>query len=74
MTVMNTVTLSMTIAALKFLLVQKIDNMMIIYSYKVKIKKKTSLAVREEQQNSVRDINIYKEIDNIIQYCKEQDF
>ena len=32
-----------------------------------------SPAVREEQQNSVRDINIYDEI-NIIQYCKEQDF
>ena len=37
-------------------------------------KKKSSLVVREEQQNSVRDINIYNEIDNIIQYCKEQDF
>ena len=37
-------------------------------------KKKSSLVVREEQQNSVRDINIYNEIDNIIQYCKEQHF
>ena len=37
-------------------------------------KKKSSHSVREEQQNSVRDINIYNEIDNIIQYCKEQDF
>ena len=33
-----------------------------------------SPAVGEEQQNSVRDINIYDEIFNIIQYCKEQDF
>ena len=33
-----------------------------------------SPAVGEEQQNSVRDINIYDEINNIIQYCKEQDF
>ena len=33
-----------------------------------------SPAVGEEQQNSVRDINIYDEIINIIQYCKEQDF
>ena len=33
-----------------------------------------SPAVREEQQNSVRDINIYGEINNIIQYCNEQNF
>ena len=33
-----------------------------------------SPAVGEEEQNSVRDINIYDEIYNIIQYCKEQDF
>ena len=30
--------------------------------------------VREDQQNSVREINIYDEINNIIQYCKEQAF
>ena len=30
--------------------------------------------IGEEQQNSVREINIYDEINNIIQYCKEQDF
>ena len=32
-----------------------------------------SPAVGEEQQNSVRDINVYDEINNIIQYCKEHD-
>ena len=31
-------------------------------------------AVREEQQNSIRDISIYDEINNVIQYSKEQDF
>ena len=30
--------------------------------------------VGEEQQNSVREINIDDEINNIILYCKEQDF
>ena len=33
-----------------------------------------SPAAGEEQQNSVRDINIYDEINNIIQYCTEQHF
>ena len=33
-----------------------------------------SPAAGEEQQNSVRDINIYDEVNNIVQYCKEQDF
>ena len=54
MTVMNTVTLSVTIAALKFLLVQKIDNMMIIYSYKVKIKKIKSCCQRRTTKFSKR--------------------
>ena len=33
-----------------------------------------SPAVGEERKNSVREINIYDEINNIIQYSKEQDF
>ena len=52
MTVMKAVKLSMTKAALKFLLVQKIDNMMIIYSYKVKIKKNQVLLL--EKNNKIQ--------------------
>ena len=33
-----------------------------------------SVPVWKEQQNSVRDINVYDETNNIIQYCKEPDF
>ena len=33
-----------------------------------------SPAVEEERKNSVREINIYDEINNIIKYSKEQDF
>ena len=43
-------------------------------SENVEIHSNESPAVGEEQQNSVRHINIYDEINNIIQYCKEQDF
>ena len=39
MTVMKAATLSMTIAALKLILVQKMESMVIIYSYRVKMKK-----------------------------------
>ena len=31
-------------------------------------------AVREERQNSIRDISIYDEINNVIQFSKEKDF
>ena len=49
------------------------DNLQ-LQSENEEIHSNESPPVREEQQNSVREINIYDEINNIIQYCKEQDF
>ena len=49
------------------------DNLQ-LQSENDKIYSNESPPVREEQQNSVREINFYDEISNIIQYCKEQDF
>ena len=49
------------------------DNLQ-LQSENEKIHSNESPPVGEEQQNSVREINIYDEIHNIIQYCKEQDF
>ena len=49
------------------------DNLQ-LQSENEKIHSNESPPVGEEQQNSVREINIYDEINNIIQYCKEQDF
>ena len=46
MTVMNAVTLSVTTAALKSLLVQKMDSMVIIHSCRVKMKKLIPMKVR----------------------------
>ena len=77
MTVIKAMTLSMTIAALKFLLVQKMDSMVIIYSHIVKMKKFISMKVlllEKNNKNSLRNINICDEINNIFQYCKKQYF
>ena len=52
---------------------QHVDNLQ-LQSENEEIHSNESPPVREEQQNSVREINIYDEINNIIQYCKEQDF
>ena len=49
------------------------DNLQ-LQSENEEIHSNESPPVREDQQNSVREINIYDEINNIIQYCKEQDF
>ena len=49
------------------------DNLQ-LQSENEEIHSNESPPVREEQQNSVREANIYDEINNIIQYCKEQDF
>ena len=48
------------------------DNLQ-LQSENEEIHSNDSPAVGEEHQNSVRDINIYGETNNIIQYCKEQD-
>ena len=48
------------------------DNLQ-LQSENEEIHSNESPAVGEEHQNSVRDINIYGETNNIIQYCKEQD-
>ena len=48
------------------------DNLQ-LQSENEEIHSNDSTAVGEEHQNSVRDINIYGETNNIIQYCKEQD-
>ena len=56
MTVMKAVTLSMTIAALKFLLVQKMDSMVIIYSYRVKMKKFIPMKVLLLEKNILYNI------------------
>ena len=49
---------------------------MMIYSYRVKMKKFIPIksSCRKRANNSVKEINIYDEINNIIQYCKEQKF
>ena len=64
----------MTIAALKFLQVQKMDSMVIIYSYRVKMKKFIAMKVLLSYKSNKTEINIYDEIYHIIQYCKKQDF
>ena len=54
MTVMKAVTLSMTIEAMKFLLVQKMDSMVIICSYRKKTKKFIPLkALLLEKNNKI---------------------
>ena len=52
MTVMKAVTLSMTIEALKFLLVQKMRSMVIIYSYRVKMTKFIPMKVLLLEKNN----------------------
>ena len=52
---------------------QHVDNLQ-LQSENEEIHSNESPPVREEKQNSVRELNIYGEINNIIQYCKEQDF
>ena len=52
MTVMKAVTLPMTLAALKFLLVQKMDSMVIIYSYRVKMTKFIPMKVLLSEKNN----------------------
>ena len=51
-TVMKAMTLSITIAALKFLLIQKIDTRVIIYSYRVKMKKFIPIKVLLSEKNN----------------------
>ena len=52
MTVMKAVILSMTRAALKFLLVKKMDSVMIIYSYRMKMKKFIPMKVLLLEKNN----------------------
>ena len=57
--------LPITITALKYLLVQKMDSMVTIYSYRVKMKKFIPITVLlcwRRTTNSVRDINMMKSI------------
>ena len=51
---------------------QQGDNLQ-LQSENDEIHSNESPAIGEEQQTSVRDTNIHDEINNIIQYCKEQD-
>ena len=76
MTVMKAVTLSMTIEALKFLLAQKMGSMVIICSCRVKWRNsfQWQSCCRRRTSKFCKKINIYDEINNVIQYCKEQDF